>query len=311
MRKPITIIGAGGTIANCLAPLIINKNEPLRLLSRSGYSMAGADCKKVAINNQKELSVAIKDSKVVILLVGIEYTTAQWQIQWPTIMDNCITSCIENNVPFIFFDNVYMYGKVDGIMTESTPFNPCSKKGEIRATIASHLLQQIKKNNIRASIARAADFYGPHSEEKSFFHQLVLKNLQAGKKAQWMVNAKAAHSFSYTLDMAQGLYLLANDESTLKQTWHMPTASPALSGEEMISIAAELMGANSKYMNLNKWMIKTFGWFNKTVGESNEMLYQFEHPYHFSSQKFEKHFNFKPTSYQDGLKASIDFYAKK
>ncbi len=310
MNKPITIIGAGGSIANCLVPLITQKNEPLRLLSRSGYTIAGADCRKVDVSNQKELSAAIKDSRVVILLVGIEYSTAQWQVQWPKIMDNCITACIENNVPFIFFDNVYMYGQVDGIMTESTPFNPCSKKGEIRATIASHLLQQVKKNNIRASIARAADFYGPYAEEKSFFHQLVLKNLREGKKAQWMVNAKVPHSFSFTLDMAQGLYMLAHDENTLNQTWHMPTASPALSGEAMIAMAAELMGGNAKYMNLSKWMVKSFGWFNKVVGESVEMLYQYEHPYHFSSEKFEKHFNFKPTSYHDGLKASIDFYKK-
>jgi nucleoside-diphosphate-sugar epimerase len=310
MNKPITIIGAGGSIANCLVPLITEKNEPLRLLSRSGYSINGADCRKVDVSNQKELSIAIKDSKVVILLVGIEYTTAQWQIQWPKIMDNCITACIENNVPFIFFDNVYMYGQVDGIMTESTPFNPCSKKGEIRATIASHLLQQIKKNNIRASIARAADFYGPHAEEKSFFHQMVLKNLREGKKAQWMVNAKVPHSFSYTHDMAKGLYLLAHDENTLNQTWHMPTAIPALTGEEMIALAANLMGQNNKYMSLSKWMIKSFGWFNKVVGESVEMLYQYEHPYHFSSEKFEKHFNFKPTSYEQGLRETNLFYKK-
>lgn len=270
----------------------------------------GADCRKVDVSNQKELSVAIKDSKVVILLVGIEYTTAQWQINWPKIMDNCITACIENNVPFIFFDNVYMYGQVEGIMTESTPFNPCSKKGEIRATIASHLLQQVKKNNIRASIARAADFYGPQAEEKSFLHQLVLKNLRAGKKAQWMVNAKVPHSLSYTHDMAKGLYLLAHDESTLNQTWHMPTASPALTGEEMIALAANLMGQNNKYMNLSKWMIKSFGWFNKVVGESVEMLYQYEHPYLFNSEKFEKHFNFKPISYEQGLRETNLFYKK-
>ena len=310
MNKPITIIGAGGSIANCLVPLIIANNEPLRLLSRSGYSTSGADCRKVDVSNQKELATAVKGSKVVILLVGIEYTTAIWQAQWPQIMDNCISACIENNVPFIFFDNVYMYGKVDGVMTESTPFNPCSKKGEIRATIASHLLQQVKKNNIRASIARAADFYGPYAEEKSFFHQLVLKNLRAGKKAQWMMNPKVPHSFSYTHDMAKGLYMLAQDESTLNQTWHMPTASPAISGEEMIALAAQMMGGNAKYMNLSKWMIQTFGWFNKVVGESVEMLYQYEHPYIFSSEKFEKHFGYTPTSYAAGLKETIDFYKK-
>lgn len=310
MNKPITIIGAGGSIANCLVPLIIQNNEPLRLLSRSGVTTAGAEGRKVDVLNQKELSLAIKNSKIVILLVGIEYTTAQWQSNWPKIMDNCITACIENNVPFLFFDNVYMYGHVEGIMTESTPFNPCSKKGEIRATIASHLLQQIKKNNIRASIARAADFYGPYAEEKSFFHQLVLKNLREGKKAQWMVNAKVPHSFSYTYDMAKGIYMLAHDENTLNQTWHMPTSAPALSGEELITMAAKLMGGNSKYMNLSKWMIKTFGLFNKVVGETVEMLYQYEHPYHFSSEKFEKYFNFQPTGYEEGLKNTIEFYKK-
>lgn len=311
MNKPITIIGAGGSIANCLVPLIVEKKEPLRLLSRSGYTTDAADCRKVNVEDLKELSFAVKNSKVVILLVGIDYSTVQWQAKWPKIMDNCITACIENNVPFIFFDNVYMYGQVEGIMTESTPFNPCSKKGEIRATIASHLIQQIKKNNIRASIARAADFYGPHCEEKSFFHQLVLKNLRANKKAQWMVNAKVPHSFSYTLDLAKGLYLLAHDENTLNQTWHMPTASPALTGEQLIAIAAKLMGTNTSYTNLSKWMIKTFGMFNKVVGESIEMLYQYEHPYHFSSEKFEKYFNFIPTSYEQGLKDTIDFYQKK
>lgn len=310
MNKPITIIGAGGSIANCLVPLIIQNNEPLRLLSRSGATTAGAEGRKVDVLNQKELSLAIKNSKVVILLVGIEYTTAQWQSNWPKIMDNSITACIENNVPLIFFDNVYMYGHVEGIMTESTPFNPCSKKGEIRATIAYHLLQQIKKNNIRASIARAADFYGPYAEEKSFFHQLVLKNLREGKKAQWMVNAKVPHSFSYTHDMAKGIYMLAHDENTLNQTWHMPTSAPALSGEELIIMAAKLMGGNSKYMNLSKWMIKSFGLFNKVVGETVEMLYQYEHPYHFSSEKFEKYFNFQPTGYEEGLKNTIEFYKK-
>lgn len=308
MNKPITIIGAGGSISNCLVPLLLSNNEPVRLISRSAKAVVGADVHKVDVGNKKELSNAVKDSSCVVLLVGIEYTTALWQQLWPQIMDNTITACIENNVPLIFFDNVYMYGHVEGEMTESTPFNPCSKKGEIRANIANHLLQEIKKNNIRASIARSADFYGPHASEKSFFHQLVLKNLMAGKKAQWMVNPKAAHSLSYTHDLAKGLYLLIKDSTTINQTWHLPTASPALNAEELIAIASHELGISNNYTNLSKWMIKSFGWFNKTVGESYEMIYQNEFPYHFSSAKFENHFNFKPTSYTDGIKETIAFY---
>jgi len=51
-----------------------------------------------------------------------------------------------------------MYGKVDRVMTEETPFNPCR---EIRAGIATSLLQEIKAGNLTALIARCPDFYGP------------------------------------------------------------------------------------------------------------------------------------------------------
>jgi hypothetical protein len=41
----------------------------------------------------------------------------------------------------VFFDNVYMYGRVEGWMTEETPMNPRSKKGEARPQIARMLLE--------------------------------------------------------------------------------------------------------------------------------------------------------------------------
>jgi hypothetical protein len=56
-------------------------------------------------------------------------------------MRNAIEAAKRANARLVFFDNVYMYGKVDGVMTEETPFNPCSKKGEIRAEIATSLLK--------------------------------------------------------------------------------------------------------------------------------------------------------------------------
>lgn len=36
---------------------------------------------------------------------------------------NAIEACKVNKAKLIFFDNVYMYGKVDGKMTEETPYS--------------------------------------------------------------------------------------------------------------------------------------------------------------------------------------------
>jgi hypothetical protein len=62
-------------------------------------------------------------------------------------MGNAIEACKRSNARLVFFDNVYMYGKVDTVMTEDRPFRPCSKKGEIRAQIATTLLNEIKADN--------------------------------------------------------------------------------------------------------------------------------------------------------------------
>ena len=46
-----------------------------------------------------------------------------------------------------------------------------------------------------------------------------------------------------------------------------------------------------------------YGLFVKVVmGTVAEMYYQYDHDYNFNSSKFEKAFNFKPTSYADGIK---------
>ena len=87
-------------------------------------------------------------------------------------------------------------------MTESTPYNPCSKKGEVRAKIAGMLEQEITQKNITATIARAADLYGPYATKTSIPYILTIDKMKQGKKAQWLMNAEQPHSYTYTFDCA-------------------------------------------------------------------------------------------------------------
>jgi len=43
-------------------------------------------------------------------------------------MANTIEACKRAGAKLIFFDNVYMYGRVNGSMTEETPFNHAAKR---------------------------------------------------------------------------------------------------------------------------------------------------------------------------------------
>jgi nucleoside-diphosphate-sugar epimerase len=261
--------------------LLAARKLPFRLVGRTPILTPGASevvFADLADADQTERAVA--GSNVVLLLAGLKYDHKVWAQLWPRIMANTIESCKRANTRLIFFDNAYMYGWVAGAMTEDTPFNPASKKGEIRARIASTLMNEWKSGNLTAMIARAADFYGPDAKT-GIPNAMVFEPMTKKQKAMCLVNDSFTHSYTYTPDAAQALITLAESESSWNQTWHLPTAPNALTGREFVNQAAEAMGVAPNYRVLRPLMIRIFGWFDPVVGEVYEMLYQNDSPYLF------------------------------
>ncbi len=295
-----TILGAGGAIANEFSKVLSQNNIPYTLVSRAPKPSKGVLTKAADLTNAAQTSEAIKGSSVVILCAGVKYDIRIWNKLWPAIMNNTINACKKYNCKLIFFDNVYMLGKVSGPMTENTPYNPVSKKGELRSRLAIQLMDETKTGNLTAMIARAADFYGPNCKT-SVLNTLVFDKMAKGKKAQWMVNDDVVHSFTYTPDCGKALWLLSNMQEAWNQVWHMPTAAPALTGKEIISMASKIFNAPEKHSVINKGMITVAGIFMRIMYEMKEMLYQYDSDYIFDSTKFNKAFNFEPTSYKHGI----------
>ena len=72
-------------------------------------------------------------------------------------------------------------------------------------------------------------------------------------------------------------------------------------------LVANELGVKPNYTILKKWMIKIVGIFNKPISETYEMLYQSEFDYYFDSTKFCGFFNYKPKSYVEGIRETIEF----
>jgi len=297
-----TILGAGGAIGNALTATLLADKAPVRSVSRTmragkgPFEQVSADLTDLAATIQ-----AVQGSSVVYLLVGLPYDIRIWSVQWPRIMSNVIEACKKQSARLIFFDNVYMYGLVQGPMTEETPFNPCSKKGEVRAKIARQLVDEMNAGKISAMIARSADFYGVGGERTNLTKGLVFDKLRSGKKAQWLCNADTAHSLTYIQDAARALYMLAQRDDAFGKTWHLPTAENPLTGRQFIAAAAARLGGPSAVSVFPTWMMKGIGLVNRTIKEVVEMAYQNEYPYIFDSSRFNLAFRFTPTTYLDGI----------
>jgi nucleoside-diphosphate-sugar epimerase len=305
-----TILGAGGAVSNELVKLLAARDLPFRTVSRHATPAASATENKIAdISNHEQALEAVSGSDIVFLLVGLKYDHKLWAAMWPRIMDNTIDACKRSNARLIFFDNVYMYGRVNGVMTEETPFNPSSKKGEVRAAIAECLIHEWKSGGLTALIARAADFYGPGAQN-GMANTLFFEPMNKGQKAMCLVSDSLPHSYTYVPDAAQALLRLAETPSAWNQTWHMPTTANPPTGREFILAAADAMGVPPKYRILSRSMVKLVGLFKPVVGEVHEMLYQNDTPYLFDSSKYARAFGSATTPYVDGIRATAVGYKR-
>ena len=307
----ITILGAGGAIGTELVTLLTETHRPFRLVARHPKPVSGATEVVAADLTEKDQTIrAVAGSSVVYLLVGLKYDLQVWRDAWPRIMSNTIEACKRAGAKLIFFDNVYMYGKVSGPMTEETPFNPCSRKGDIRATIATSLMNEWKSGSLTAMIARSADFYGPDTQN-AVTNLLVFQPLARKRKASWLVNDAVPHSLTYTSDAAHGLVRLSERPDAWNQTWHVPTTPNPPTGKEFVALAAKELDVAPRHRVLSRPMLRIAGWFDPVVAESYEMLYQSDGPYLFDSTKFAREFGFPGTPYGEGIRTTAASFKRE
>jgi nucleoside-diphosphate-sugar epimerase len=300
-----TILGATGIIGTCLAKELKAYTDSIRLVSRHPQQVNGTDELVAAdLLDAQQTADAVKGSEIVYLTAGLVYKTAVWQQQWPVVMQNVLRACEQHGAKLVFFDNVYMYGPVSGPMTEATPYSPTSKKGRIRAQIATMLLDAVKAGRVTALIARAPEFYGP-GKTQSGVNAMLFDNIRKGKKVQWLLSATTRRCFIYTPDAARATALLGNSPQAYNQTWHLPCSDEVVTGQSFTAIAEKVYGKPLRYTVLGKGMLKLLGLFIPVIREINELLYQFGQDYIFDDCKFKAAFpHFKVTGYAEGI-ASI------
>lgn len=301
-----TILGANGTIGSVLAKELSKYTDKIRLVSRNPRKVNETDELFPAdLSLPASLDKAIYGSDVVYVVLGFDYKLKVWEENWPRFIRATIDACIKYKARLVFFDNVYLYD-INAIphMTEDSEINPPSKKGAVRKQIAQMIMDEVKAGKLMALIARSADFYGP-GNEKSFVIEMVYKNLLKKKAANWFINADRKHSFTFTPDAARATALLGNTDDAFNTVWHLPTDKNTLTGREFVKLFADEMNVPDKVSVMPIWLIRILGIFMPVLKEMPEMMYQYERDYYFDSSKFEKRFNFNPTSYREGVKATV------
>lgn len=296
---------AGQAVIRALAA----RGKRVRAVSRSGKAVLPREVESVAadLSDRDEARRACAGATVVYTCTGAPYSYRAWADLLPRMMDAAIEGAATAGARLVYADNLYMYGKVSGPITEELPDAPASRKGEVRAKVAQMLLGAHAAGKVRATIGRASDFFGPHALS-SVVGERTFRAILTGKQANWIGDLDVPHSLTFIDNFGQGLITLGERDEALGSVWHIPTAE-ALTGRQFLELVFAELGAPPRIGVIKRPLMQLAGLFVPFVRETTEMLYQFEGPHLLDGSKYIKTFGHNPaTPHPEAIRRTLAWY---
>ncbi len=230
----------------------------------------------------------------------------QWVEKFFSLQKNILDASANVGARLIIGENLYMYGEVNGPIHEEMPYAATTRKGQLRARMATAALEAHQKGRLPVVIGRASDFFGPRVLSSTLGERVFVPALQ-GKTASFVGKLDLPHSFTYIKDFGKALVRLALEEQSYGQVWHIPTA-PALTQRQIGEMISEILGQPVKMSGTGRFMMRIGGLFIPEARESVEMMYEFEKPFIVDSSKFTRVFGQTATPMREALIETINWY---
>lgn len=308
MQREFHVIFGTGPAGAALARALVKRGQGVRLINRSGRRPQGlpeaAEIVAADLTDPAQAQAAASGASVLYQCASPRYH--QWQTEFPPLQAAILRVAQATGARLVALENLYMYGTVDGPMTEDLPYRATSRKGQVRAAMAEQLMQAHEAGRVNVTIGRAADFYGPGVTE-SALGAIIFRPLLQGRTIWAMGDPDLPHSYNYIEDVGEGLATLGQNPSAAGQIWHLPCA-PVTSTRALIARAAEEVGTAPKVRSLGALALRMGGLFTPNAREMVEMLYQFERPFVLDDSKFRRAFGTEATPFATGIPETLDWY---
>jgi nucleoside-diphosphate-sugar epimerase len=304
MTRIHVVFGAGQT-GTYLAERLLAAGKQVRVVRRSVGPVAEGAERIPGDATDRDLCVRAADGAAAVYhCMNPGYDTDLWARVVPTLMENLIAAAGATGARLVVLDNLYMYGKPSGPITPDTPFNPESRKGEIRAQASDMLAEAERRGDVRAAVARASDFFGPGGHGTHFADRFW-KPALAGKTVSTLFDPDATHSYNYIPDVAAGLAALGlAEDDVLGKTWMLP-ACEATTAREMAQHFSTALGREIRLAKTPRIVVKGLGLFMPIVKEIDEMLHQWEVPFGIDDRPPRERFGMEPTPMDEAARETV------
>jgi nucleoside-diphosphate-sugar epimerase len=305
-EAPLHVVFGAGQVGWYLARDLLTHGARVRVVKRSlGDVPEGVETGLGDATDPRLCEEATRGARVVYHCMNPAYDLREWAQFLPRVLENLIGAAGKQDARLVVMENLYMVGRGgDAPIVEDTPFDPESRKGEIRARLAEQLFEAHERGDVRVVSGRASDYYGPRGVGTHFGGAFWRPALE-GKRAAFLPNADTPHSYHYIPDVARALSELGRaDDDVLGRPWMLPCA-PAEPSRALIARFERALGRPIEIRGVPRPMVKLLGLFMPMLGEIGEMLHQWDEPFVVDDRRFRERFGAKPTDPDVGAAATV------
>jgi nucleoside-diphosphate-sugar epimerase len=305
-HSELNVIFGTGPLGTSVMRQLVGKGRRVRVVNRSGKAdvPTGVEVARADAMDPAGAREVCKGAAVVYNCANAPYT--EWVTLFPRIQAGILEGAAAAGAKLISAENVYMYGEVDRPMTEDMPYNAHTRKGQVRAQMATALLEAHRSGKVRAAIGRASDFYGPGVLDSAAGERVFYPAL-AGKQVMLLGKLDVLHTYTYIEDFGRGLVTLGECDEALGQAWHIPSAE-TLTTRQFLTMVFEETGHPPKMAAAPKVVIQAMGLFSPMMRELVEMIYEFDRPFIIDHSKFERAFGNHSTPHREAIRQTVAWF---
>ena len=292
------VVGAG-IVGSTLAELLANDDQEVIVVTRSGSGPIHKNIKRVAadVSDLSKLLEIAQSAAAIYNCVNPPYH--RWAQEWPPIAASFLSYAEKTGAVLVTCSNLYGYGPVDVPMTESLPLKAPGVKGKVRAQMWLDAKALHDAGKIKATEVRGSDYVC--AGEQSRVGSRVLPKVLAGKPAQVLGDLNQKHTWTYPLDVARLMQIVATDSKAWGKAWHVPSNEPKTQKELITELAAAGGVKNPKLSSVPQVMWNLLALFNPLMKALKETAYQMERPYILDDSAARKAFGMTPTEWKQIL----------
>ena len=303
------ILGAG-QVGPEIARQLAAAGESVAIATRNGRDSGIPGVSSVSVDVSDPAQVRAATAGVAVAYFACQPAYTDWPKGFPPLVEGVLSGLRGTGTRLVVVDNLYAYGPTGGRpITEDLPWAATTRKGAVRARMATRFMEAHRAGDVPVAVGRASDFFGPGAVELSAGERLFGPVL-AGKTVRALGDPDALHSHTYLPDFARALIELGRHDEALGDVWHVPTAE-AVSVRRFVEMAASAAGTTPKLAPTSKPMLRLAGLFVPILREFPEMWYEFAEPFVLDSSKIERAFGLRPTPLEESVPMTVEWYRQR